>query len=139
VLIALVILSAGTIRPAVINTLRGDAAMGGGQGHHTGIDRLADYLNTRLSGEIIYDHWLGWELAYYLGESPQVITLYTPLPEALADDMAQQPYPRYFAAPSPQLAALWLDTIQRAGIEASMVYQDTSNHFVIYRLVAQNG
>jgi 4-amino-4-deoxy-L-arabinose transferase-like glycosyltransferase len=137
VLIALVILVV-TMIPAVTNTLRGDAAIGGDQGHHTGIDRLADYLNTRLSGEIVYDHWLGWELAYYLGESPQVITLYAPLPEALAEDMAQQSYPRYFAAPSPQLAALWLDALRRSGVETSIIYHDTANHFVIYRLAAQN-
>ncbi len=135
-LVALLLIIGVAIFPATVETLRGQAALGGDQGQHTGIETLADYMNAHLRGEVIYDHWLGWELAYYLGESPHVRLLYSAQPEALAGDMAQQRHPRYFAAPSPQHAAPWLDALQRAGIDVSVVYEDTLHHFVIYRLTA---
>jgi hypothetical protein len=133
-LIALVLLIGIAMGPTVVETLHSPAALGGDRGQHTGIDSLADYLNTHLRGEVVYDHWLGWELAFYLGESPQVLLLYSPQPEALADDMAQQPHPRYFAAPSARHAAPWLAALKRAGIGASVIYEDTPHYFVIYRL-----
>jgi hypothetical protein len=135
--IALVALVIGMMIPATVNTVRGEARIGGDQGQHTGIDTLADFLNTRLRGEIVYDHWLGWELAYYLGAAPQVIVLYSPMPEALADDMGQQVAPRYFVAPSPAQAAPWLDALHRAGIHTTMIYEKPASAFVIYRLESQ--
>jgi hypothetical protein len=131
VLVALVI---GMMIPATANTVRGEAQIGGDQGQHTGIDALADFLNTRLRGEIVYDHWLGWELAYYLGDAPQVIVLYSPMPETLADDMGQQVAPRYFVAPSPAQAAPWLDALHRVGIRTTMIYERPPNASVVYRL-----
>jgi 4-amino-4-deoxy-L-arabinose transferase-like glycosyltransferase len=123
--------------PAITQTLRGAAPIGGDQGQHTGIDQLAYYLNRQLDGEIVYDHWLGWELAYYLGEAPQVRVLYSPMPEALADEMARQSQPRYLAAPSPTLAAPWLAALERVGVETTPIYHDTGNGFIVYQLVAQ--
>jgi 4-amino-4-deoxy-L-arabinose transferase-like glycosyltransferase len=132
--IALVALIIGMMIPATANTVRGEARIGGDQGQHTGIDTLADFLNTRLRGEIIYDHWLGWELVYYLGAAPQVVVLYSPMPEALADDMGRQVTPRYFVAPSPAQAAPWLDALHRAGIHTTTIYEKPASAFVIYQL-----
>ncbi len=140
--IVLGILVIGMMIPAAAKTLRGEARIGGDQGQHSGIDTLADVLNTRLSGEIVYDHWLGWELAYYLGDTPHVIILYSPMPEALADELhdnqqsslADESTPRYFVAPSSALAAPWVDALRRVGTLYSIAYQDTANGFVIYRL-----
>ena len=132
--IALVALLIGMMIPATASTLQGKARIGGDQGQHTGIDTLAAFLNTRLRGEIVYDHWLGWELAYYLGDAPQVIVLYSPMPEALADSIGQQVAPRYFVAPSPAQAAPWLDALRRAGIHTTMIYETPADAFVIYRL-----
>ncbi len=119
------------IIPGTITTLRGDAPFGGDQGQHTGIDALAEYLNEELGGEIVYDHWLGWELVYYLGQDPQVQLIYQPLPEALVDDMRVQSGRRYFVALSPQAAAPWLDALRRSEIGVATVYHA---QFVIYAL-----
>lgn len=120
--------------PATLKTLRGKSAIGGDQGQHNGIDVLAGYLNTRLSGQRVYDHWLGWELAYYLGEAPRVSLLYAPLPEALADDALHAAGSRFFVAPSPQAAAPWLAALHRVGIQTPVIYFDAAHHFVVYRL-----
>ena len=118
--------------PSIAQTLRGEAAIGGDQGQHQGIDRLADYLNRDLAGEVVYDHWLGWELAFYLGETPQVTPRYVSLPEALADDVAQSPHEtRYLLAPSAEEAAFWLEILAGAGIAAETIYVD---NFMVYRL-----
>jgi len=124
--------------PAVITGLHGHSTLGGDQGKHTGIDTLADTLNTKFQGQIVYDHWLGWELAYYLGEQPQIALRYAALPEALADDVAQQLQPCYFVAPSPQEAAPWLDALRRKRISAAVAYSDAWHHFIVYRLNAES-
>ncbi|MBN1564841.1 MAG: glycosyltransferase family 39 protein [Anaerolineae bacterium] len=119
------------ILPHTITALYGDLPLGGDQDQHTGIDDLAAYLNTNLSGAIVYDHGLGWELAYYLGRDPQIHLLYHALPEALADDMRAQTATRYFVAPSPEAAAPWLDALRRVEITITPVYHA---EFVIYAL-----
>lgn len=133
-IVALVI----TLLPGSVDVLAGRAAVGGDQGQHTGIDRLAAELNTRLGGEVVYDHWLSWELAYYLGPETRVTLAYMPLPEALAAEMQGQTAARAFVAPSPQQAAFWLALLERAGFHSETIYHDGTHGFVIYRLVPLN-
>lgn len=113
------------ILPSTLHTLRATTD------DSTGIDHLANYLNTELSGEIIYDHWLGWQLSYYLGNNPHVIVLYMPLPDDLAVDMAAQSYPRYLVAPSPQIAAPWLAALDHVHLHTTLIKVD---NFVIYKI-----
>ncbi|MBN1678833.1 MAG: hypothetical protein JW966_00980, partial [Anaerolineae bacterium] len=120
--------------PPLVDTLHGDAAVGGDHGQHAGIDVLAGFLNERLGGEIVYDHWLNWELAYYLGNAPRVIVLYSPLPEALADDMVAQSSPRFFAVPSRRAARPWLAALRYQSITIEVVYTDSTAGFVVYKL-----
>jgi hypothetical protein len=110
------------------------------RGRHTGIDILAETMNRDFAGEIFYEHWLGWELRYYLTADPQVILLYFPT----ADDLAQYalrelptiPVPRYLVAPQEQ-AAPWITRLEQAGITVEAAYQN--GRFVIYRLYLASG
>lgn len=131
-LIVIMALIGAVMLPRTFDTLRGRAVLGGDQGQHAGIDRLAHYLNTGLSGEIVYDHWLNWELAYYLGEHPRITLVYMPLPEALAEELTRPNAGRYFVAPSPELAAPWLAVLG----EVSTIYSD--HEFVVYDLQPQD-
>ena len=129
---ALMLLGAG-------RALSGSLPLGGDQGQHTGIDTVAEYLNTSLNGEIVYNHWLGWELAYYLGPHPQVTLQYSPQPEALADDFTTQHEARYLVAPSLWDAAPWLDVLRQAQVRVDVVFHD-SHGFRVFRLTpADNG
>ena len=122
------------IIPHTITALQGELPLGGDQGQHTEIDALAAYLNTELRGKTVYDHWLGWELAYYLGQEPQIRLIYQALPETLADDMRAQiehPETRYFVAPSPEAAAPWADALRRAGIQVTPIPYAS---FIVYAL-----
>lgn len=132
--VVLVAVIVGPILPGTVRTLRGDLPVGGDQGQHTGIDILADTMNMHLRGAIIYDHWLGWELAFYLGEYSQVQIVYMPMPEVLAGDVLTQTTPRYFVVPSLHIATPWIAALERAGIQHRIVYRTPDNPFVIYRL-----
>jgi hypothetical protein len=118
----------------ILPVLRGDAPVGGDRTAYGGIDALAAYLNADLRGEVVYDHWLGWQLAYYLGEHPAVTLRYQPQPEALADEMAACACQRYLAAPlTPQLAP-WLNALARADVSIRQIYCTPGGHFAVYRL-----
>jgi len=134
--LALLGLAVAAMTPGVTSALRGTAPLGGDQGRHTGIDALAGTLNRELAGAVIYEHGLGWELAYYLGEQPAVQIVHVPQPEALADEMALRSDTRYFAAPSAAYAAPWRDALARAGITAQPVALNQAGKFVLYALGA---
>lgn len=121
----------------VARTLRGESALGGDRTAGAGIVRLADTLNTTLAGAVVYDHWLGWELAYYLGEAPRVTVRWMPLPEALTDEAQEATEVRYFAARDPAEAAPWVAILRRAGVGVETAYQDAAAGYVVYALHPQ--
>jgi len=102
---------------------------------HTGIDQLATTMQRDFSGEVFYEHWLGWELRYYLGAEPQVWLLYFDTADELADYAQQElptiPVPRYFVAPKVE-APPWVRILAERGIGAVLVYDD--GRYVIYSL-----
>ncbi|MCZ7540825.1 MAG: glycosyltransferase family 39 protein [Anaerolineae bacterium] len=122
--------------PGTLAALRGDAPLGGDQGAHNGIDALADFLNAELPGEIVYDHWLGWELAFYLGATPRVSVVYQPRPAALAEEMSGCDCRRTFVAPQSPQVAPWLAALARAGVAVTPIYGDAAGCFAVYRLDA---
>jgi hypothetical protein len=60
--------------------------IGGDHGANDGIEQVAAYLKTLPAGAVVYDHWLAWELGYYLGRG-FVYLAYFDTPGALADDL----------------------------------------------------
>ncbi len=128
------LLCAALIAPTM--SAPGDRLMIGGDPHdERGIDALADSLNRRALGAIIYDHWLGWELDYYLGQWTDKRRVYYPTPATLADDARRQPdpAPRYFVAPASEPVGRWLDALRAAGFAVTL--DEQSAHFVVYRLL----
>lgn len=99
-----------------------------------GIDELADTLNRDFAGKIVYDHWLGWYLLWYLGSQPTIHTIYFPTPEDLAHHMQTASEDRYLAAPDAALSRPWLTILENYGIETEPVYQTEQGEFVLYVL-----
>lgn len=62
------------------------APVGGDHGPHDGIDRVAAFFEGLPSGAVVYDHWLGWMLRYYLWDA-DVYIAYLATPQALAEDL----------------------------------------------------
>ncbi|MBI5666642.1 MAG: hypothetical protein HZC41_01430 [Chloroflexi bacterium] len=117
-----------------LDAAKGRIPIGGDRGQHDGIDALAAYLNQKPLGTIIYDHWLGWELGYYLGVWSDKRRVYHSTPAALAADARLQPdpAPRYFPVPAGQPVQPWLDALRAAGFGVSLVYDD--GRFHVYEL-----
>jgi 4-amino-4-deoxy-L-arabinose transferase-like glycosyltransferase len=121
--------------PSAIDATQSRLPMGGDRGEHDGIDQLSAYLESKPLGTIIYDHWLGWELGYYLGTWSNKRLTYYPNAHALAADAAAQsdPAPRYFPAPSRAAVELWLSELASVGFQ---IYEDyRSEGFIVYRLI----
>jgi len=110
--------------------------IGGDQGQHDGIIPLADFLNTREFGAIVYDRWLGWELNYYLGAWTDKRRAYYPTPAAMAQDAALQVpdvAPRYFPVPYSADFSAWQAALINAGFAVCRVYDD-GNRFAVFAL-----
>jgi hypothetical protein len=102
---------------------------------YSGSLALANYLNSQSLGAVVYDHWLGWELGYYMGQWTDKRRVYYPTPEALVSDalLLDDPAPRYLVAPSAEPLAVWLDALRRAGFGVEQSYQRQG--FVVYELL----
>ncbi|MCC6616987.1 MAG: glycosyltransferase family 39 protein [Anaerolineae bacterium] len=121
---------AGTARDAGEGRLN----VGADREEHQGIDRVAVYLDARPLGAIIYDHWFGWELDYYLSEWTNKRRVYYPTADALTHDALLQPdpAPRYFVAASDESHSTWIEALENAGFAPKLVYQEA--RFLVYEL-----
>lgn len=125
----------GLMLLAAVQASVGHPTLGGDKGQHAGIIALANDLNAREFGAIIYDRWLGWELNYYLGAWSDKRRAYYPTVEALLADEA--PYlpdvaPRYLPAPINAPHEAWIGALGQAGFEVWQVYE--AQGFVVYAL-----
>lgn len=96
---------------------------------HAGIDDLGTWLAAKPVATVVYDHWLGWQLGYYLGVwSDKRLTWY-PDPGPLARDAARlcEFGPRYFPAPADQDLGPWLQPLREAGFAVNLAWRQ-ENH-----------
>ena len=102
--------------------------------YYTGIDEVAAYLNAQPVAAVIYDHWLGWELDYYLGEWHDKRRVYYPEPAALVRDaLALCEYgARYFPVPRTAPVGPWLAALENAGFAVATGFSNP--RFVVYTL-----
>jgi hypothetical protein len=131
VMIGILILGA----PLAWKASQGETPIASDDGRHSGIDQLAAAMNQDFAGEIFYEHWLGWELRYYLGAQPRVLMLYFESADDLAayaaDELARIPVARYIVGPRDETVS-WLQTIEARGIQTEKVYDD--GKYVIFSL-----
>ncbi|MBC7812809.1 MAG: glycosyltransferase family 39 protein [Burkholderiales bacterium] len=120
--------------PAAFDAAEKRVPIGGDQGEHDGILELAAWLNGRPVAAVLYDHWFGWELGYYLGQWTNKRVTYYPTPDALVADALQLPEigARYLPAPADAPIETWLSALHEAGFEVRLAY-DMSG-FVVYEL-----
>jgi 4-amino-4-deoxy-L-arabinose transferase-like glycosyltransferase len=121
--------------PILRDSHNGRLPIASDQGQHQGIDRLAEAMNRHFTGQIFYEHWLGWELRYYLGAKPQVILLYFETPADLIayarEELLRIEVARYWVGPVGQVEG-WVTQIRAAGFQADLAYAD--GRYRIYAL-----
>ncbi len=93
--------------------------IGSDRGRYTGIDELADYLNTKPVATVIYDRWLGWQLGYYLGQWTNKRRVHFPTPQALVQGALalSETGTRYLVAPTWENVEEWLAGLRAAHFE----------------------
>jgi hypothetical protein len=127
-----------------LTAARAGYPVGGNAGAYEGIDRLAAELRALPPGSVLYDHWLGWELSFYLFDGPATISWF-PTPEALAADLRAfgRSSPRYLAVPAWEGEADLRAAAASAGFAFRAIFRtfrrDGSVSFTLYRLVLLSG
>ena len=128
------------ILPFSVAASRSGYPIGGDHGANDGIDRVADYLKTLPAGTVVYDHWLAWQLGYYLGDGFAYLA-YFDTPSALADDLRvfAKDDARYIIFPAREAPAKVIDAIGQVGYTLTPVFT-TQNRFgqisfTIYQIV----
>ena len=115
--------------------------IGGDHGANDGIDQVAAYLKSLPSGTVVYDHWLAWELGYYMGDGFAYLA-YFDTPAALADDLrvfAAGGDDRYVIFPVRESPDKVIDAIGQVGytLTPALITRDRfgQTSFTIYRIV----
>jgi len=108
---------------------------GGDAGHHQGIDEVAIFLNEKPVATVIYDHWLGWHLGYYLGQWTDKRVAYYPTPEALIMDALSldEQGIRYLPVPYYANPTDWLAALQEANFEVFIALE--TDRITLYGLI----
>ena len=134
-LILLVILAL----PAALSAAGGALPVGGDHGTFDGIEQVADFFAGHPYGTVLYDHWLSWELRYYLFDS-RVYVSWFPNPAALVTDLeafGADP-PRYLLVPTWQPSRPIIQELKAAGFKPSPVFRatrpDSTSSFIVYTI-----
>ena len=123
--------------------------IGGDHGAYTGIEEVADYLQTHVPARrgVVYQRWLGWHWNWYLWDGPRG-RVYWADPAMLLADIRTAPegYERYVVFPGwhlderaaleRALAAEGLDLAERLIVRHP---EDGRVQFVVYEIVAGDG
>ncbi len=101
---------------------------GGDPSTFAGVDRVAMVIDSLPSGTIVYDHWLGWELGFYLGSQPLVQVIWEPTVDALIAAIRQQP--GYLIVPRRDSAS-WRYLMEAAGIKLTEIDVPDTPGFIL--------
>lgn len=92
---------------------------------------LAEEINHLPFAAVVYDHWRGWELGYYLGAWSEKRRVYYPNPSIQASDSLNNPekWTRYLVAPQDVNYAVWINAMREVGYKVS-VYKQIPNYII---------
>ncbi|HET7377064.1 MAG TPA: hypothetical protein VFK30_10170, partial [Anaerolineae bacterium] len=127
--------------PFAVAAAKSQYPIGGDHGANDGIDQVATYLKTLPSGTVVYDHWLAWELDYYLGEG-HVYLAYFNSPVALANDLHvfDRGEARYVIFPVRESIDKTVEAIQPFGFQLMPVYSTLNRFgqtsFTIFKIIS---
>jgi hypothetical protein len=127
--------------PFSIQAVQSEIPIGGDQGARDGIDGVEAYLRSLPSGTVVYDHWLGWELDFYLWDAG-VYRAYFETPADLARDLSVfgRTSARYVVFPAGESPKKVERAIGANGFALSPVLMTTNRFgretFVVYQIAS---
>jgi 4-amino-4-deoxy-L-arabinose transferase-like glycosyltransferase len=129
--------------PFSVVAARSGYSVGGDHGANDGIEQVAAYLKSLPSGTVVYDHWLAWQLGYYLGDGFAYLA-YFDTPAALAGDLRvfAGHDDRYVIFPAREPPEKVIDAAGQVGYTLTPVLE-TKNRFgetsfTVYRIVKRD-
>ena len=113
--------------------------IGGDHGAYDGVDDAARFMRTLPRDSVLYDHWLSWELDYYLFDKPVRTFYYSDGPELARDLVLHgRESPRYIILPWWPLDLDPQPAVQQAGFRLRAVHQsfrrDGQVSFTVFQL-----
>jgi hypothetical protein len=131
------------IVPFSVVAARSGYPIGSDHGANDGVEQVAGYLKALPPGTVVYDHWLAWQLGYYMGDGFAYLA-YFDTPAALADDLRVFAHgdERYVIFPAREAPDKVIDAIGQVGYTLTPVFT-TQNRFgqtsfTIYRIVKRD-
>jgi len=125
--------------PGAVQSATGVLPIGGDHGNYDGIEQVAEYFSKHPYGTVLYDHWLSWELRYYLFDS-RVHVSWSPDPAALATNLqafGADP-PRYLVVPSWESPLPISRAMRATGFDFDTAFQahrpDGTLSFTVYQI-----
>ena len=134
-----VLLAAALLVNPALSASHSGFPVGGDTGAYEGVDLLASTIRSLPEGAVLYDHWLSWELSFYLFDGPVYISWFG-TPSALADDLQAfgRKSPRYLAIPSWESGAELRAAARQAGFTLRPIYRtfrhDGSISLTLYQM-----
>jgi len=118
----------------------GSLPLGGDRGLYDGIDQVAEFFADHPYGTVLYDHWLSWQLRYYLFDSRVYVSWFAD-PARLQEDLRVfgDRSPRYLVLPAWEEVAPLEAAVAGAGYRLEPVLTaerpDGSISFFVYRII----
>jgi 4-amino-4-deoxy-L-arabinose transferase-like glycosyltransferase len=122
----------------------GTLPLGGDHGLYDGIDQIAKFLADYPYGTVLYDHWLSWQLRYYLFDSRVYVSWFAG-PSVLEEDLRAfgDRSPRFLVRPVWEDVAPVQAAVEEAGYQLAPAYTahrpDGSTSFLVYRIAREDG
>jgi len=104
-----------------------------------GLSQVVSFLHELPEGAVVYQHWLGWQYAYYLFDGPAYLA-YWPTPAWLARDVKVfgATDPRYVTFPSWESSARVERALAGVGYELepalTAIRGDGTSSFIVYHI-----
>lgn len=136
---SIVVLVIALLLPSAARAWQSALPVGGDHGAQDGIDRVTDYVREYPYGTVVYDHWSGWTLRYYLWDARTYIA-YFATPQALAEDLRVfgRTSPRFIVVPANESTTRIERAIAAEGFDLVPVLSTQNRHgqptFTLYRI-----
>ncbi len=125
--------------PGALDTARGSLPIGGDHGTFEGIEQVGTFFSNYPYGTVLYDHWLSWELRYYLFDSRVFVSWFADASD-LVNDLAAfgTDPPRFLVIPAWETPQPFLQVIRAGGFSLDPVLHarrhDGTVSFVVYKI-----
>lgn len=129
------------LTPAIKASM-GELPIGGDHGAYDGIEQVADFFAHHPYGTVLYDHWLSWELRYYLFDSRVYVSWFFNAAGLVTDlEAFDSSPPRYLIVPSWKNPDTILESIRQSGFAAERVFSatrpDKTVSFIVWEITRQ--